>query len=350
VKFDKQLNIAGKTISKEHPCFIIAEAGVNHGGDMNLAKTLIDIAVEAEVDAVKFQAFRTDELIIDQVEKAPYQTKTTSETESQADMLRKLELQKEHYQELKDYCTKKGIILLITPFDEKSLFELEEIGLEAYKVASTDTTNLPFLKQIAMTGKPIFLSTGMSYLEEIKMALEEIHPHNSQLVLMQCTANYPIADEEANLRVLNTFDRAFDVLLGYSDHSVGTGAAPYAVPMGVVLVEKHFTIDKEAEGPDHRASLDPEELKELVKEIRRIEAYLGRSIKEPTESESQTRNSLQKCLVAKQNINEGEEFSLNNLTAKRTGGEGISPIRYKELIGRKAKQAFRKNQIIEWDN
>lgn len=349
MKFNKQIEISGKKLSAEHPCFIIAEAGVNHGGDMDLARQLIDIAVEAGVDAVKFQAFRTAELIIDEVEKAPYQTKTTSKAESQADMLRKLELQKEHYQELKDYCEEKGIILLITPFDEKSLYELEEIGLEAYKVASTDTTNLPFLKQIAMTGKPIFLSTGMSYLDEIRMALEEIHPHNKQLVLMQCTANYPIEDKEANLKVLNTFKSAFDVLLGYSDHSIGTGAAPYAVPMGVVLVEKHFTVDKEAEGPDHRASLDPKELKQLVEEIRRIEVYLGKAIKEPTSSEAQTRKSLQKCLVAKKEIGEGEEFSLENITAKRTGGKGISPIRYRELLGHKAKRSFHKNEIIEWE-
>jgi len=349
VKFDKQIEISGKKIAANHTCFIIAEAGVNHGGDMDLAKKLIDIAVEANADAVKFQAFRTDELIIDEVEKAPYQTETTSKTESQADMLRKLELQKEHYQELKDYCTQKGIILLITPFDEKSLMELEEIGIEAYKVASTDTTNLPFLKQIAMTSKPIFLSTGMSYLDEIKMALKEIHPHNKQVVLMQCTANYPIEDNEANLRVLETFKSNFDMLLGYSDHSVGTGAAPYAVPMGAVLVEKHFTIDKEADGPDHRASLNPDELKELVKEIRRIEAYLGQAKKEPTASEAQTRKSLQKCLVAKQAIAKGEEFSLDNLTAKRTGGKGISPIRYRELLGHKAQKEFKKNEIIEWE-
>lgn len=349
MKFDKQIEISSKQLSAEHPCFIIAEAGVNHGGNIDLARKLIDIAVEAGADAVKFQAFRTEELIIDEVEKAPYQTQTTSNTESQADMLRKLELQKEHYQELKDYCEAKGIILLITPFDEKSLYELEEIGLEAYKVASTDTTNLPFLKQIAMTGKPIFLSTGMSYLDEIKLALEEIHPHNKRIVLMQCTANYPIKDEEANLRVLNTFNAAFDVLLGYSDHSIGIGAAPYAVPMGVVLVEKHFTLDKDAKGPDHRASLDPQELSDLVKEIRRIEAYLGKAIKEPTESEAQTRKSLQKCLVAKNEIKEGEEFNLDNLSAKRTGGKGISPIRYRELLGHKAKRSFHKNEIIEWD-
>ncbi len=347
MKFNRSISIEGREISNNAPCFIIAEAGVNHGGNMEIAKKLIDIAAEAQADAVKFQAFRTSELIIESVEKAPYQTKTTSDAESQSDMLRKLELQKEHYQELKDYCEEKGIILIITPFDEMSLEELEEVGMTSYKVASTDTTNLPFLKKIAETGKPIFLSTGMSFLEEVRRALEEIHAHNQDVILMQCTANYPIEDEEANLKVLETYKKEFDVLLGYSDHSVGTGAAPYAVPMGACMIEKHFTIDKNAEGPDHRASLDPEELKDLVREVRIIEKYLGKTEKVPTASEEQTRKSLQKCLVSKKRINKGEKFSLENIVGKRTGGKGISPIRYKELIGKEASRDYEANEIIE---
>jgi len=347
MKFKKQIEIEDRVISSDHPCFIIAEAGVNHGGDMDLARKLIDVAVEAGADAVKFQAFRTSELIIEDVEKAPYQTKTTSEEESQADMLRKLELQKEQYYKLKDYCKQKNILLIITPFDEKSLIELEEVGLSSYKVASTDTTNLPFLRKIAETQKPIFLSTGMSYLDEVRAALEEIHEFNQNVILMQCTANYPIEDHEANLNVLNTYKKEFDVLLGYSDHSVGTGAAPYAVPMGACMIEKHFTLDKDASGPDHRASLDPQELKELVDEVRRIEKYLGKGIKEPTESESATRKSLQKCLVSKTEIKKGEKFSLENIAAKRTGGRGISPIQYKELLGKIATKDYSANEIIE---
>lgn len=347
MNFNKNIEIEGRKISKASPCFIIAEAGVNHGGDMGLAKKLIDIAVEAKADAVKFQAFRTSELIIENVEKAPYQTQTTSKLESQSEMLRKLELQKEQYKELKDYCKQKGIILIITPFDEQSLVELEETGMSAYKVASTDTTNLPFLRKLAQTGKPIFLSTGMSYLEEIRTALEEIYPYNQNVILMQCTANYPIEDHEANLNVLNTFKKEFDILLGYSDHSVGTGAAPYAVPMGACMIEKHFTINKEAEGPDHRASLDPQELKHLVAEVRRIEKYLGTYTKEPTDSEKMTRKSLQKCLVSKKEIKEGEEFSLENISAKRTGGKGISPLHYKKVIGQKALRNYEPNEIID---
>lgn len=344
--FDKEIQIGNKVLSKNHPTFIIAEAGVNHGGDINLAKQLVDIAKDAGADAVKFQAFRTKELIIEGVEKAPYQTQTTAISESQTEMLKSLELSKSHYLELKSYCEQQEIIFLITPFDESSLKELEEIGVVAYKVASTDTTNLPFLKKIAQTGKPIFLSTGMTYLEEVKAALEEIYPSNKKLILMQCTANYPIQDNEANLNVIKTFQNEFDVLTGYSDHSVGVGASPYAVPMGVCMIEKHFTIDKEAEGPDHLASLNPEELKALVLEIRRIENYLGKYVKEPTASEAKTRKSLQKCLVAASDIHLGEVFTEQNVIAKRTGGNGISPIRYKEVIGKKAAQAFLKNQII----
>ena len=346
MEFNKTISIGNKTISPNSRVFIIGEAGVNHGGDINVAKQLVDIAVEAGVDAVKFQAFRTSDLIIENVQKAPYQSKTTEQEESQTDMLRRLELKQEQYIELKSYCESKNIIFLITPFDEGSLIELEEIGVVAYKVASTDTTNLPFLRKIAATGKPIFLSTGMTYLEEIRTALEEIQPFNNDVILMQCTANYPIEDTEANLNVIRTFQNVFNVLTGYSDHSMGIGAAPYALPMGVCMIEKHFTLNKDESGPDHRASLDPEELKSLVQEVRRIEKFLGSSIKKPTESELKTRKSLQKNLVAKVDIKMGEILSDENVVAKRTGGEGISPIKYKEVFGSEAPKAFSTNEVI----
>src|SRR5688572_26811182 len=227
--FSKRIKIGRRQIGERQPVFIIAEAGVNHGGNMTLAFRLIDIAAEAGADAVKFQAFRTEHLILPDVEKAPYQKNTTSGHESQSDMLRKLELQKEQYAELKDYCARKNILFLITPFDEISLKELESIGVSAYKIASTDATNLPFLKKIAKIGKPIFLSTGMCYMKEVEAALKEISRWNKKVVLLQCTANYPVRDEEVNLNVITTFKDNFDMLVGYSDHSVGIGAAPYAV-------------------------------------------------------------------------------------------------------------------------
>jgi N,N'-diacetyllegionaminate synthase len=346
MEFSKEIKIGNSIINAGSSTFIIAEAGVNHGGDMDLAKQLIDIAKEAGVDAVKFQAFRTENLILDNVEKAPYQQETTEKTESQFEMLKKLELANDQYTELKDYCEQKGILFLITPFDEGSLEELEEVGVEAYKIASTDTTNLPFLKKVAKTGKPLILSTGMCYLDEVQAALEEIHPYNKDVVLLQCTANYPIKNEEANLNIINTFRNHFDVILGYSDHSVGIGAAPYAVPMGAKVVEKHFTIDKAADGPDHLASLDPHELKEFVEQVRIIETYMGGTVKEPTASEANTRQSLQKCLVAAVEIPAGTLFTEDNIVAKRTGGKGISPIKYKEIVGKPAAKTFEKNEII----
>lgn len=344
--FKQNIKIINKTISAESPVFIIAEAGVNHGGDMSLAFKLIDIASEAGADAVKFQAFRTENLILSNVEKAAYQKNTTEATESQFNMLKKLELSRKQYAELKDYCHKKQILFLITPFDEQSLIELEDLGVEAYKIASTDTTNLPFLKKVAQTGKPIFFSTGMSYINEIDAALNEMVAYNKNIVLLQCTANYPIKDNEANLNVISTFKDRYNVLVGYSDHTVGIGAAPYAIPMGAKVLEKHFTIDKSLEGPDHLASLSPQELKDFVKLVRQVEQFLGSYEKQPTTSELGTRKSLQKCLVAAKNINEGEEFTEDNIVAKRTGGVGISPLRYKEFIGKISTKKFTINDII----
>jgi N,N'-diacetyllegionaminate synthase len=346
VEFSKRIEIGKRIIGAGHPVFIIAEAGVNHGGDMQVARQLIDVAAESGADAVKFQAFRTENLILKNVSKAPYQQQTTSAAESQFDMLKKLELQFDQYVELMDYCRKKGIMFLITPFDEGSLIELERVGVEAYKIASTDTTNLPFLKKVAQTGKPIFLSTGMSYMDEIEAAVTEIQAYNQNLILLHCTANYPIEDKEVNLNVLNTFREKFDMLLGYSDHSVGIGAAPYAVPMGAVVLEKHFTLDKSQEGPDHLASLDPQELRDFVKQVRAIEVYLGGFEKKPTESEMKTRSSLQKCLVAAKAIRKGQVIAEEDIVAKRTGGKGISPVRYKTVVGSTAEKDYQPDDII----
>ena len=347
LQFDQKFTIGSFEISQASPTFIIAEAGVNHGGDLDLAKRLIDIAAEAGVDGVKFQAFRTENLILSNVEKAPYQKNTTAASESQFDMLKKLELKTEGYLELKAYCESKNLIFLITPFDEQSLEELEEVGVDAYKIASTDTTNLLFLRKVAQTGKPIVLSTGMCDMKEVTAALEEINPINKKLVLLQCTANYPIEDDEANLNVIQTFKDSFDVVVGYSDHSVGLGAALYSIPMGAKVVEKHFTIDKLADGPDHRASLDPAQLKEFVLEVRRIELFLGSSEKKPTNSEMHTRKSLQKYLVAARTIKAGALIKEEDLVAKRTGGVGISPIKYLDLVGTIAKRDFNINDIID---
>lgn len=346
MRFNKEIKIGEFKISESSETFIIAEAGVNHGGDIGIAKKMIDIAAESGANAVKFQAFKTEELILPNVTKSLYQLKTTSSSESQYEMLKKLEITKEQNKALKRYCDKK-IVFLTTPFDEVSLDELDEINLPAYKISSTDITNLPFLERVAKKGKPIILSTGMSYLSEIEMALSKIAQYCRDVILLQCTANYPINDEDANLAVINTYKKYFDILVGYSDHTIGIGASPYAVAMGSILIEKHFTIDKNLEGPDHKASLSPHELKELVKEIRRVERYMGASIKFPTISELNTRVSLQKCLVAATDIQRGEKFSEKNIIAKRMGGKGISPIYYEQIIEMTADKDYKKDDIIE---
>jgi len=347
MKFNRQIKINNFEICDKSKTFIIAEAGVNHNGDMDIAKQLINIAKDAKVNAVKFQTFRAENLILKNIEKAPYQQKTTDEQESQFEMLRRLELSQKQNFELKQYCEKKDIIFLTTPFDEVSLDELDELKLPAYKIASTDTTNLPFLKKIAKKGKPIFLSTGMSYFSEIEMALNEVYPYNKDVILLQCSANYPLRDDEVNLAMINTFKKKFDMIIGYSDHSVGIGAAPYAVSMGAKVIEKHFTLDKAMEGPDHQASLSPEELKKIVKQIRTVENYLGSGIKIPTLSENQTRASLQKSLVASKKIAKGEIFSEKNITSKRAGGKGISPIYYDKIFGNISPKEFYIDEVIE---
>lgn len=346
MQFNKKIQIGNFEISERSKTFIIAEAGVNHNGDLSRAKQLIDVAIEAGVDAVKFQTFKTGNVILKDVPKAPYQRQTTDSGESQFDMVSKLEFTKEQTFELKKYCDEKGIMFLTTAFDEVSLAELDDFDLPAYKIASTDITNLPFLKSIAKKKKPIFLSTGMTYFPEIILALEEINACNQDVVLLQCTANYPIKDEEANLMVVKTFKEKFDMIVGYSDHSLGLGAAPYAVAMGAKVIEKHFTLDKNLEGPDHKASLSPDELKELVCVIRKVEEYCGSDIKKPTLSELETRKALQRNFVAAKMIDKGEVFTEDNLTQKRTAGIGISPIHYKKVFGVNSKKKYDKNEII----
>lgn len=348
--FNKVIKIGGHKISDDSKTFLIAEAGVNHNGDMDLAKQMIDVAVDAAVDAVKFQTFKTEELILKNIEKVPYQKVTTDENETQYDMLKRLEVTKEQTKNLMDYCREKGILFLSTPFEKKSLDELDELGVCAFKVAATDLSNIQFLRQVAEKGKPIILSAGMCYMEEVERALSAIFPINRDVILLQCTSNYPIRDEEANINVIRTFKRKFSMLVGYSDHSYGVGASPYAVAVGAKVIEKHFTLDKDMEGPDHKASVAPDELKQLVSNIRRVEKYLGDGIKMPSCSEQMTRRSLQKCLVAGMDIREGERFTTNNLTAKRTNGMGISALYFDDMLGKKSLRDYKKDEVVEWDN
>ncbi len=349
MKFNKSIFINDRNINLESKVFVIAEAGVNHNGDMNLARQMIDVAAEAGADAVKFQAFKAEKLILKNIEKAPYQKKTTNSSESQYDMLKRLEVTREQTVQLIEYCKMKKIIFLSTPFEQASLDELDQLGVPAFKVAATDITNIQFLRQVAEKKKPIILSAGMCYLEEVEKALKAIYPINRDVILLQCTANYPIQDTEANIKVIQTFKDAFDILVGYSDHSQGIGASPYAVAIGAKVIEKHFTLDKSMEGPDHKASVTPEELRQLVSDIRRVDKYLGSGIKMPSCSEQLTRRSLQKCIVASKKIKRGMKFEAENIVAKRTNGEGISALYYDNIVGETAKRDFDIDDIISLD-
>lgn len=346
MEFNKIIKIGNKVINEVSPTFIVAEVGVNHNADIELGKRLIDLAVEAGVDAVKFQSFKADHLLLKSVQKAPYQMKTTDQKETQYQMLKRLEINREQMLELQDYCEKKNTIFMTTPFEEESLKEVRDMNVSAIKVAATDITNIKFLRQIASLGKPIILSAGMCYLEEIRTALNTVLPINPNVILLQCTANYPIQNDEVNLKVIPRLRSEFDVIVGYSDHSVGIGAAPYAVALGAKLVEKHFTLNRSLPGPDQKASIMPNELKQMVQEIRKVELFLGSPIKMPTYSEQYTRKSLQKYLVAKKTILENEIFSEENIEAKRSNGIGIPAIYFDQIIGRRAKRKFEIDEII----
>ncbi len=346
MNFNKMITVGDKIISEDSHTFIVAEAGVNHNGDMFLARQMIDVAAECGVDAVKFQSFHAKHLILEEIDKAPYQKKTTDNSETQSDMLKKLEVSIDEMQKLKKYAEERGLIFLSTPFEEVSLEELSTINVDAYKIAATDLTNIHFLRQVAQKNKPIFLSAGMCYMEEVQMALNAILPINKNVILLQCTANYPISDNEANIGVISLFKDRFDMLVGYSDHSQGVGASPFAVALGAKVIEKHFTLDRNMEGPDHKASVEPDELKEMVNSIRRAEQYIGNGIKMPTVSEQFTRKSLQKCLVAKKEIKCGEAFTEENIVAKRTNGVGVAAVYFDDYIGKISQSNYKCNDII----
>lgn len=346
MQFNQSIQIASKTIDTHSSVFIIAEAGVNHNGSLELAYQLIDLAISAGADAVKFQQFDSEQLVLDSTEQANYQKRNLANNQSQLEMLKQLELSIDEAKLLQDYCLKSGIVFLTTPFDERSLKQLDGLNMPAYKVSSTDLTNIPFLIEIAQKNKPIILSTGMSYLSEIESALEAILPYNQDVILLQCHSDYPTQDSDVNLNVLRMFQERFNILVGFSDHTPEIGASPYAIPMGAKVLEKHFTLDKTLVGPDHSASLSPEELSEYVAMVRRVELYMGSSIKQPSIVEQETRKSLQKCLVARTAISKGEMFSRENLVAKRTGGEGISPIYFDSIVGGYAPKEFQKDEII----
>ena len=328
---------------------IIAEAGVNHNGSIELARQLVDVAVEAGVDYVKFQTFKAEKIASRNATKASYQQKTTNASESQLAMLKKLELSKEDHLSLIDYCSKKNIQFLSTPFDLESIDLLKELGIRLGKIPSGEITNLPYLRKMAMTFPKLILSTGMATLKEIEEALNVLltaGASKNNLVILHCNTEYPTPFEDVNLLAMPSIGKKFGVSFGYSDHTKGIEVPIAAVALGAIVIEKHFTLDRNMEGPDHKASLEPGELKEMVSSIRNIEKAVGSDVKEPSPSELKNITIARKSIVAATNINKGEIFTERNLTVKRPGS-GISPMQWDAVIGKKASRDFESDELIE---
>jgi N-acetylneuraminate synthase len=355
-----------------HSTYIIAEAGVNHNGSLQRAFDLVDAAAEAKADAVKFQTFKAEKLATSTAPKAQYQVNQTGSSESQYMMLKKLELDEESHLKIKDRCNLKGIQFLSTPFDISSLhFLVQKLDIQKLKIPSGEITNAPLLLEAAKTGKPIIISTGMCTMEEVQVALgvlafghtksnQKPDPDNFQaafesiegkkylqnnVTLLHCTTAYPTPLDEVNLKVIDTMASTFGLRVGYSDHTIGISVPTAAVARGAAVIEKHFTMDKSLPGPDHRASLDPDELKTMVATIRQVEEALGQSKKSPTPSEIENRDIVRKSLVAIKDIQSGEIFSENNIDIKRPG-TGISPLKYWDWIGKKAEKDFKAEELL----
>ncbi|MDB9754287.1 N-acetylneuraminate synthase [Amylibacter sp.] len=327
---------------------IIAEAGVNHNGDISLAKKLIDVAVESGADLVKFQSFSADRLATRQAKKADYQNATTESTETQHEMLSRLELSENMHVELIDYCSSRGIGFFSTGFDIESVDILVQLGISQFKIPSGEITNLPYLRHIGQFSKPVILSTGMADMGDIEAAIEALEQSGtprSLITVLHCTTEYPTPMAEVNLRAMKNLQAAFGVAVGYSDHTAGIEVATAAAALGASVIEKHFTLDRNLPGPDHKASLEPDELKRMVTAIRNIEVALGDGIKRLTPSEERNKKVARKSIVASKKIYKGETFSNENVTCKRPG-EGISPMRIDDVLGSKAKKNFDFNEYI----
>ncbi len=335
--------------------FIIAEAGVNHNGDLETAFKLIDAATDAGADAIKFQTFKSERLVTSSTPKAKYQKANTGSGESQLEMLKRLELTNDNFKRLFSYCREKNIIFMSTPFDEKSADMLDRLGMNIFKIPSGEITNKPLIQHIAAKNKPVILSTGMSYLNEVEKAVRWIYDiwnksgFNQQLTLLHCVSNYPAHAKDVNLYAMNTLKAAFGLSVGYSDHTLGIEMPIAAVAIGAKVIEKHFTLDRNMKGPDHKASLEPDELKAMVKAIRNVEKAMGDGIKRPTEKEEETRIIARRSLVAKKDIKKGSVIRSGDIIIKRPGN-GILP-EFKEIIkGMKARKNIIADSVIKWDD
>ena len=328
---------------------VIAEAGVNHNGSLEIAKKLVDVAVDAGADSVKFQTFKAENIVTRYAQKAEYQKETTAGNETQFDMINKLELDINAHKELISYCKKKEITFLSTPFDLESVELLNNLGVGVLKIPSGEITNLPFLEKIGGLRKRLILSTGMADLEEIGNALSILigaGTPKGNITVLHCNTEYPTPFEDVNLLAMNTIKEAFKVKVGYSDHTLGIEIPIAAVALGASVIEKHFTLDKDMEGPDHKSSLEPDELNNMVRAVRNVESGLGNGIKKPSMSELKNRSIVRKSIVAAGNIKMEEMFTKENITCKRPG-TGISPMEWDNIIGKKAKRDFKEDELIE---
>jgi len=328
--------------------FVIAEAGVNHNGSIDLAKKLIDVASKAGADAVKFQTFKTENLVVKKADKAAYQKDTTDAGESQFDMIKKLELDLDTHKELIGYSKQKKIMFMSTPFDLESVDMLDELGLSIFKIPSGEITNLPYLRKIGALNKKIVLSTGMANMVEVGEALDILIDYGTKkenITILHANTMYPTPMEDVNLNAMLSIKKEYGVEVGYSDHTLGIEVDIAAVAMGAKVIEKHFTLDKTMAGPDHKASLEPNELMAMLKGIRNIEKALGDGVKKPSQSETPNIVVARKSIVAVKTIKKGEYFDSTNLAIKRPGN-GISPMKWDEVIGTQATKDYIKDELI----
>ncbi len=345
------VKIGNKLVGANQPCFIIAEAGVNHNGSLELARNLIDKAAEAGVDAVKFQIFKAEKVVTEKAGMAEYQKKNLgkkAEKQSQADMLRKLELGEKEHKELKAYAQKKGLLFSSTAHSgNDDVDALERVGVDFHKIGSGDLTNKPFVEYVAKTSRPVLLSTGMATMEEVKKATSWIREQgNDKLILLHCTTNYPCPFDEVNMRSMLTMMKEINVPIGYSDHTLGIEVPLLARALGACIVEKHFTLDKSMDGPDHKASLDPEELKQMVVSIRNLEKAMGSAEKKPNKSEEKMMLLVRKSLIAAREIKKGKKIEAADLIIKRPG-IGMAPEQYDHVIGKKTKTNIAKDEMLK---
>ena len=345
------ITIGNKLIGSNRPVFVIAEAGVNHNGDIDLAKELISEAKNAGADCIKFQSFKADRVVLDNAPKAQYQKKTTNPAESQLKMLKKLELSEEAHKILFDYCQEIDIMFLSTPYNKKDADLLHQLNVQAYKLSSLHIAEPAFVEYVASKEKPILMSTGMATLSEVDEAVRVVRSicKDDQFVLLQCTTNYPSLPEHANIKSMNTMKQAFNLHVGYSDHTQSFTACIVAVALGAKVIEKHFTLDKNLDGPDHSSSESPETFKQLVNIIREAEKTLGSGRKEPVSIELQNAKGIRRSIVAAKNLCKGDVLTKSCVEFKRPAN-GISPSFLNQILGQRVRNDINENSYIKWSD